>query len=238
MDHTQEIHIFENNNRTIKASPSFPRGDLSYEQILSSAPLPFLPLTGFESAPIAQMLKEAEALADRMVVHRSDYSHGWKSIVLHGLEADKTESMEQYGLDSNDLRLYAWMDFTSSLTPCIRSFFENNFKYDFYHRVRIMKLEPGGYILPHSDMRQFLLDPVNIALNQPEGCHFYFEDFGEVPFKDSPFIKLSLERKHIVINRSQVPRYHIIVHGRPDKTFWDPIIKKSFLQLKERYRSV
>ncbi|MBY0383638.1 aspartyl/asparaginyl beta-hydroxylase domain-containing protein [bacterium] len=236
MEKAENIITFENENRTIKVKPSFAKNEVSYDEILSSCPLPFLPLTGFEFAPLATMLKEAESLAERMVIHRSDYSHGWKSITLHGLGAEKTEGMEQYGLDSNNLSLYKWMDFTDSLTPCIRSFFEKSFEYEFYHRVRIMLLEPDGYILPHADMKRFLLDPVNIALNQPQDCHFYFEDFGEVPFRASPFIKLSLEKRHIVVNRSKERRYHIIVHGRPRKPFWEPVIKKSFLKLKEQYR--
>lgn len=236
MNDAEKIYSFEKENGSIKARPCFATEELSYDQILTSSPMPFLPINFFESAPLAQMLKEAESLTERMVPHRSDYSHGWRSITLHGLAAEKTEGMERYGLNTNDLSLYKWMDFTEELTPCVRSFFENSFKYEFYHRVRIMLLEPGGYILPHADMKQFLLDPVNIALNQPKDCHFYIEDFGEVPFQASPFIKLSLERRHIVVNRSRVRRYHIIVHGRPNKIFWEPVIKKSFLNLKEQYK--
>jgi hypothetical protein len=143
--------------------------------------------------------------------------------------------MEQYGYDPYDNSLYRWTQTAQTMTPYIKDFFDRVFGYDFYHRIRIMLLEPGGYILPHTDMRRFLLDPVNIALNNPEGCSFLIEGFGEVPFEQSSFMKLSLDRTHAVINRSAQNRYHIIVHGRPNRSLWEPLIKKSFLELKKRY---
>ena len=46
-----------------------------------------------------------------------------------------------------------------------------------------MKIEPGGYIMPHEDGEGRIFGPLNIAINNPQGCGFYFKDHGEVPFK-------------------------------------------------------
>lgn len=221
--------LLEFETRHALAKPTIPGPQsLNCKEIVESSGLPFLPLVGFESAPLGEMLSEVTKLKNRFIDHRGqDYGVGWKSLTVHGLEWDKTEGMERYGLDPNDLSNYRWTEVAEEL-PTLVQFLKSNFRYTFYHRIRVMLLEPGGYIAPHFDSRKYLLDPVNFALSNPKGCDFIFEEWGKVPFEKYKFNKLSVNTNHIVINRSALPRFHVIVHGRPDWTYWNPIIEQSY----------
>lgn len=117
------------------------------------------------------MYEEARKLIPLMVPHRSTYEEniGWKSLVLHGLDNEKTEGAERYGLDPEDASIYKWTE-ASKLAPITTQFFREQFKYEFYHRIRFMLLEPGGYIYPHTDFDHYVLGPINIALNKPLMC--------------------------------------------------------------------
>ena len=76
-----------------------------------------------------------------------------------------------------------------------------------------MRLAPHGYIMPHSDNKDRTFGPLNIAINNPNKCHFVFENIGIVPFYSKKGFILDVGRKHMVINMSNEYRYHIIVHG-------------------------
>ncbi len=76
-----------------------------------------------------------------------------------------------------------------------------------------MKLEAGGYIMPHTDGKGRIFGPFNIAINNPEGCQFAFKNDGIVPFKQGRGVFLDLGREHSVWNNSNEDRYHLIVHG-------------------------
>ena len=89
-----------------------------------------------------------------------------------------------------------------------------------------MALEPGGYIEPHSDRKnnEKRLGAVNYALNNPEGCKFYMEGYGIVPFRDGLAYKLDISNKHCIVNDSNEVRFHIIVHGIANKEMENKIL--------------
>jgi hypothetical protein len=82
-----------------------------------------------------------------------------------------------------------------------------------------MRLAPGGYIMPHTDGVDRSFGPLNIAINNPSGCHFVFEEKGIVPFEPGIGMVLDVGRRHAVINQSDEARYHVIVHGEYSTAF-------------------
>jgi len=90
-----------------------------------------------------------------------------------------------------------------------------------------MKLAPGGYIIPHRDsitLDENHIGPTNIALNNPEGCHFYVDEIGYLPWQQGSVIKLNLYNIHSVYNWSSEDRYHIIAHGQANDSWSDRIL--------------
>jgi hypothetical protein len=162
-------------------------------------------------------LEECQNVDDLYFNHRSQdrkkgYGHeGWQSLTLHGIDKHKTEHYTKYGFTSLDEAGYHWTDACDRLPNLCK--FLKSLPYTKFDRVRIMRLAPGGYIMPHTDGPGRLFGPLNIAINNPEGCHFVFKEKGIVPFKAGNGMVLDVAREHIVINQSNEARYHIIVHG-------------------------
>jgi hypothetical protein len=158
------------------------------------------------------------------------YSHeGWSALTLHGIRPDATEHYDQYGLTEPD---YNWTEVCKQFPTCVE--FLKKLGYKNYDRVRIMRLAPGGYIMPHSDGDGRIFGPLNIAINNPEGCNFYFRDWGKVPFKQGRGFFLDIGNVHAVYNDSDEPRYHFIVHGHIN----DTLIETSLKQLETREQRV
>jgi len=163
------------------------------------------------------LLQECKSVDQLFFNHRSQdkkkgYGHrGWQSLTLHGLDKHKTEHYTRYGFTSLEDASYKWTD-ASDLVPNLTKFLQS-LPYKIFDRVRIMKLAAGGYIMPHSDGPNRIFSPLNIAINNPPGCEFVFHTNGVVPFKGGSGMILDVAREHMVINRSDESRYHIIVHG-------------------------
>ena len=47
----------------------------------------------------------------------------------------------------------------------------------------------------------------------PKACKFYLQNHGVLDFKPGDAYKLDLVNYHTVVNDSNIPRYHIIIHG-------------------------
>lgn len=170
-----------------------------------------------------QLLDECRSIDDLFVNHRSQdtkngYGHrGWKSITLHGIDKNKTEHFTKYGFNTLEEANYQWTD-VCELIPETTNFLKS-LPYEKFDRVRIMRLEPKGYIMPHTDGPGRIFSPLNIAINNPKGCEFVFKEAGIVPFTAGTGMVLDVAREHIVINNSNEVRYHIIVHGYYNKKF-------------------
>jgi hypothetical protein len=189
--------------------------ELSADWILNKSLIPYLPLN-LTDVPYRKMLDEAISLEQLFVKHRSNDSQGWSSLSIHGITSQHTDHYAvypEYSHLNNDQVPYTWTEIQDRC-PVTTNFFKNYFPYDVYHRIRFMKLEPDGFIMPHSDSPDLCLRAVNISLNNPELCQFVFEKHGVVPFSDSGnMFLLANGYKHSVWNLGKQPRYHIIVHG-------------------------
>ena len=152
--------------------------------------------------------------------HRGSDHPGWSSFVLHGLGHDKTLNLEYYGYNNDDEVPYDWTNEALKYCPSIVEYLKSAKIKKRYHRVRIMRLAPGGYISMHDD------DPnnykkvwaLNLAINNPKDCemHFWNDDYqyaGMVPWAPGKAFKIRIHWKHMVMNNSNEVRYHMIVHG-------------------------
>lgn len=170
------------------------------------------------------LLKECMLIDHEFCDHRSldknnGYKHlGWKSLTLHGIDKHKTEHYTQYGFSSLDEANYHWTDICNEIPNLYQ--FLRNLPFKKFDRVRIMRLDAGGYIMPHTDGPGRIFSPLNIAINNPQDCYFIFENAGIVPFESGTGMILDVARKHAVINFSNEPRYHVIVHGYYDNDFY------------------
>jgi hypothetical protein len=127
--------------------------------------------------PYNDFLDEIETLEklNLFTPHREENSvkgislhKGWSSFVLHGLGYNKTEGYEVYGYANNDDVPYDWTPEALEHCPKLVTWFkEKKFK-DKYHRVRIMKLAPGGMVGLHYDNPNPDTWATNMAINNPE----------------------------------------------------------------------
>jgi len=159
-------------------------------------------------------INECKKINNFFVNHRKNdhYNHnGWSAITLHGIDENKTEHFTQYGFSNIEDANYKWTE-VCNLIPNIYNFLIN-LPYRKFDRVRIMRLSPNGYIMPHKDNLERTFGPLNIAINNPDKCFFVFKDIGIVPFKSKNGFILDVSKEHAVINMSKENRYHIIVHG-------------------------
>ena len=202
--------------------------------ILIESKIPYLPLD--IAGPWKEMYNEALQLDSEFVTHRSD-AMGWSSLTIHGLSATKTMSPDAYpeyaDIPEKELN-YTWTEIQDRC-PVTVSYFRDIFGWPSYGRIRFMKLEPGGYIPPHTDGQSHALVAVNISLNNPENCEMIVEDVGVIPFKDSGgALAFNNCRKHSVKNASDISRYHIIVHGTWGSTYSELVVRsyKKLLELQ------
>lgn len=164
------------------------------------------------------ILEEMKNIDSFFVEHRAQdkigsYGHdGWYSLTLHGIDYDKTENYDRYGYSSEEEANYHWTSVCEKIPLTMKLI--NSLPFKDHRRVRIMRLSPGGYIMPHTDGAGRIFGPYNYAINNPQGCEFVMEGHGIVPFKTGNGFILDLGKKHAVFNNSNEYRYHIIIHGK------------------------
>lgn len=220
--------IEEHKNKTYQY-PSLPSGDMHSQLawIFNKCTAPWLRL--LIDAPYKDMLNEAISLKHRFVTHREGDGRGWRSLCIHGISAEHTDSWKSYGYTDESQVHYDWTDIKDHALVTVE-FFKNKFPYKTYDRLRFMLIEPGGYIMPHSDnANNNLAAAVNISLNNPIDCRLTTE-LGTVPYSDqgSTFI-FNNHYMHAVVNDSDQDRFHIIVHGQWDPIRWNPLVHKSYM---------
>tara|TARA_Y100000114_G_scaffold101163_1_gene94318 strand:- start:2148 stop:2783 length:636 start_codon:yes stop_codon:yes gene_type:complete len=200
-----------------------------FSWIINESNLPWLELD--ITFPFEEMHQEAINLKDRFVKHRDQDGHGgyrhkgWRSLCIHGIDAEKTNHYEEYGYKSNQETPYNWTEIIDQC-PITYKFFKEVFPYKSYYRVRFMLLEPEGFITPHQDTFESKLSPINMALNHPKGCLMKMEGHkGYVPFSPGKAMLLDVGNTHAYINKSREDRYHIIVHGTRTKEYEKLVIR-------------
>jgi hypothetical protein len=177
--------------------------------------------------PYQDFLNEIISLEEKnlFTIHRDKdgyedtyFNHGWSSFVLHGLEYNKTHGCEQYGYKNDDEAPYDWTHEALENCPKMVEWFkEMKFK-NRYHRVRIMKLAPGGIIGLHNDNLNPTASATNMAVNNPVDCEMHFlnrqyQYLGIVPWQAGDVYKILIGLNHYVVNKSNENRYHFIIHG-------------------------
>lgn len=178
--------------------------------------------------PWKEIYQEALDVKDQCIVHREHEGNGtWKSICLHGIDAEYTNDWMYYDREFLEEPTYKWTRI-SNQCPITTEFFKNNFPYKTYKRLRFMWIEPGGYILPHQDNHERCLNPVNISIYNPAGCEFRYKNWGNIPFTNGSAFLIDVGKPHAVWNRSSEARLHIIAHGKKDKKQFLPLLEKSW----------
>ena len=87
-------------------------------------------------------------------------------------------------------------------------------------------------IFPHKDTDINMLAPINIALNHPKDCIFKMEKHGVVPMSPGTVMLLDVGNTHAYINKSNIDRIHIIIHGKPTEEYKNLVVR-SFNLLNE-----
>jgi Aspartyl/Asparaginyl beta-hydroxylase len=187
--------------------------------IINQSGLPWLELK--LPVPYEEILEEIIANADFLIDHRDDYGEheGWKSFCIHGKSLHTT----QHCVDN---RPYQWIPEILSTMPRTVEYFKS-WNLEFV-RLRVMALEPGGYVSVHRDTTESFLTPINIAITQPIDCKFVIEDWGIVPFQVGKAFILDVSNRHAVINNSNETRYHIIAHYNKLTADFNTLIKDCY----------
>ena len=198
------------------------RPDLKTQpQDLYRSDWPWVPVDPFPNWNQRRVEEELQRVDSLFVPHRANdkihsYSHeGWSALTLHGISRDKTEHFDRYGFKTEEEANYHWIE--NIPCPYIIDLIKK-LPFKSFSRVRIMKVAPGGYIMPHNDTPdggdyKRLLGPMNIALTQPFNCDFVMEGAGILPFRPGKGFVLDVGHRHCIVNRSNKNRYHVIIHG-------------------------
>jgi hypothetical protein len=216
--------IFADKNSQLSVAwPEYSK-NATAEWVRKQSGLPWLKLD--IEIPVAIIHEEILAIKRYLVAHRTDYNEhtDWSSFCIHGKAFDATREDEYY----NDTRPYTWTNEALQYMPNTVRFFRDVWPNNGYYRLRVMELAPGGVIGVHRDTSlPGVLQPVNIAITQPDRCDFYMENFGIVPFEVGSSFLLNIGNRHTVINKSDDYRYHIIIHHLSLKEL-DSLVLKSY----------
>jgi len=235
-DHLEFLEL----NSHLSHAYEFPER-FSYDWVMYQSRWPWLELD--LEVPFEEMFQEATALKDKFVSHRFNDAHrgykhhNWRSVCLHGIDAFKTENFHAYGFRSQEEAPYGWTEIASHCPVSVR--FIKSLPFENLYRVRFMWLGPGGYIHPHRDQEDFSFYPINIALNNPEGCNFVMDGKGILPFAPGKAFHMNLAYTHSVFNDSQEPRIHMIIHAAPGakKPKHEELLRRSYDKLKRKQDS-
>lgn len=219
-----EIVLLDNEGKERRPETQWPCGTI-LEEYLNYRPFIRVP----HQFDHSKVLKEVRSLSDRFVTHRN-YDQGstsdtpsaeWKSLAIQSIDGDETKTEPfsvyrdyegEYFLTEIAPHIPHTLDAIQSLTDIKQC-----------KRIRFMLLEPGAAIYIHNDGPEREVSAAwNIAINHPWNCRFHIDletdgienKFSqEIPFTDGSTFLVNVSKNHYVVNDSNEPRYHIIVHG-------------------------
>ena len=205
--------------------------DADFDWIKHQSGLPWLRLN--IDVPHQLILNEILAIESLLVSHRDSYGEhrGWKSFCIHGKSFDATREEHFY----NDDRPYIWTPEARQYMPHTVNYFCTQWPQTNFARLRVMLLEPGGHVSIHSDSDRSMLTAINIAITQPVGCNFVMEKHGSVPFRPGSAFWLDISNNHTVFNRSDQPRWHLIVHQSFDNIEFKDLVVNSYQTLYNQH---
>lgn len=160
------------------------------------------------NVPAKEIFEEIHSMKKYFCIHRDDSGIGWESFCIHGQAYNRTKEKSYYP----DFLGYKWTQEAVANMPCTIAWLKS-LGYKSFNRVRVMCLQPKGFINLHKDQNHNALNAVNVAINNPKDCVFYLQNYGILDFQAGVSYKLNLSNYHAVVNNSNVPRYHIIIHG-------------------------
>lgn len=166
----------------------------------------------------ADFLQEIEGVRNFLLPHRSsgapDSHRGWNQTCLRGLERDLTAEHKYYGFDyANEASAPLKWTIVAERCPKIVSWIQENLPMEKFHRIRIMELEAGGYILPHRDRFEAKLNTILLSVSYPSGCRFKLDGVGLLPLRPGMTYVIDNSRFHSIWNDSPYSRYQIQVLG-------------------------
>ena len=106
--------------------------------------------------PVEQIQKEIEQIKDFLVPHRHESGLGWKSFCIHGQNASRTKEDKYY----KNFLGYKWTDEALEHMPATIAWLKT-LGYKNFQRVRVMCLDPKGFINVHKDQTHSGLGPVS-----------------------------------------------------------------------------
>ena len=197
------------------ALKNFALSDVSDEHIIFGSKLPFIK---FDLNLDASLLKN---IHDELITVKDTFfsqpgvGEEWSKGILikHFYYRNK---YEDYQTDPDYSKPLTWSEDTPS---SIKKFFSEMLGDIVYSRIQCDLLLPGGYIAPHADTHPLhngmpgQLVSLNLAITHPEGCYFYVQNYGHIPFKNPGDVFLiNTCIPHCVVNDSNEDRYHFKVH--------------------------
>ena len=214
--------LFVKSNLTQKKSVATLPKLYDYDWIVDQSNAPWINLK--IDIPVDDIANEIKNNVGLLVSHRDEYGEhsGWKSFCIHGKSLTATQHFD-------DDRPFRWIPEIVNTMPRTIEYFQS-WGLDFF-RLRVMALEPGGYVGIHTDIDanvQKRTWPINIAITQPIDCSFAMEGWGIVPFAVGKSFMLDVSNRHAVINNSNETRYHIIVHYAQLNDKFKKIVENSY----------
>lgn len=180
--------------------------------------------------PHEEILQEAKNLREKFVPYRTDeYSHkGWYSLPIIGLSSSDPYSWDNYNYASAkqaapDMK---WTNICQ-YCPITVKWLKEVYPSSSYGRVRFMLLESGGEIGFHRDTKYSILGAVNVALNNPKGCSWYWKDGSSLQFNPGESYTMNISYEHSVRNDSDEDRYHLIIHHYDSTVEYKNMLKES-----------
>ena len=214
-------NLFVKSNLTPKKSWPAVTENSDCDWIVDHSGVPWVDLK--IAVPVNDVLEEIKNNVDLLVDHRDDYGEhqGWKSFCIHG----KSLTTTQHSIDDRE---FHWIPEIIKTMPRTVEYFQS-WGLEF-HRLRVMALEPGGFVSIHTDTDRKRLYPINIAITQPTDCKFIMEGWGVVPFEVGKSFILDISNRHAVVNNSNETRYHIIAHYTQLNNKFKNIVENSYLR--------
>jgi hypothetical protein len=161
------------------------------------------------NVPVNDVYAEIQKIKKYLRPHRGDSGIGWRAFCIHGQAYHRTKEDSYYP----DFLGHKWTPEALEYMPLTIKWLKS-LGYKKFSRVRVMCLLPKGFINLHRDQNHSELRAVNVAINNPKNCKFYLQNHGVLEFNPGTAYKLDLVNYHTVVNNSNVPRYHIIIHGQ------------------------
>jgi hypothetical protein len=196
------------------------------------------------SIPHAAMLEEAKQLRDKFIPYRtgeSDYDHkGWHSLPLHALDDNRPEcwtGFPEYKTGREASPYYKWTSH-AEYCPVTVNWLKTVFPSSHYGRVRFMLVEAGGYIAPHNDQEESVVEPVNIALSNHADCVWKWGDGEILNFAPGDIRVMNISYTHSVENNSSEDRYHIIIHHHDSTEEWMNLMEKTLEESNETFKRI